>query len=645
MQRPEGESDQEPNRPEGEPPPTTTTRSGRQTTPPERLTTTQLGFEAVADDENEIFAFTAEMQEQALRELEYENPLLAFAASADPDTMYWHEAMREPDRAKFIEAAEKEIDDHFNNGDFVIVRKDQVPKGVAVMKAVWQMKRKRHIHNREVYKWKARLNIDGSKQIKGVNYWDTHSPVAAWPTIRMVLAMALKEGWETRQIDYVLAFCQAEAETDNLFMEIPKGFEVDDGDTRDYVLHLKRNLYGQKQASRIWFLHLKDKLESIGFVQSENDECLFTRGSCIYVLYTDDSVLTGPDPKELDQVIKDLKNIGLNLTSEGDMGDFLGVKIEKQEDGKCHLSQPHLIDQILKELHLDGPNVKTKGTPAPVGKVVHKFKGSKPFDNHFDYRKVVGKLIYLERCTRSDITHAVHVLARHTSDPKEEHGELAKWLGRYLKGTRTQGTIYNPNSDTFDCFVDANFAGDWDKEAAAADPDDSYFAKSRTGYVIRYAGCPIIWASKLQSVIALSSTEAEVIALSSATREIIPLIRLLRELKRKGFPTGNMRPTVRCKIFEDNMGAIEIAKVPKIRPRTKHMATQIFHFRHHFDCADLTIEKIESENQAADHLTKAISRELIKRHRKTIQGWDDYHPDDDKERYSRPKNKGKNDGQ
>jgi hypothetical protein len=74
---------------------------------------------------------------------------------------------------------------------------------------------KRSISTREVYKWKARLNIDGSTQIKGVNYWESYAPVASWPTIRLTLTMAIVKGWHTRQIDYVLAYTQADAETDN----------------------------------------------------------------------------------------------------------------------------------------------------------------------------------------------------------------------------------------------------------------------------------------------------------------------------------------------------------------------------------------------------------------------------------------------
>jgi hypothetical protein len=112
------------------------------------------------------------------------------------------------------------------------------------------MRRKRRIETQEVYKWKARLNIHGGKQEKGVNFWETYAPVATWAAIRVILNMAATDGWQTRQLDFVLAFPQADVETD-LYMELPNGFHIE-GDRKLYVLKLIKNLYGQKQASRYW---------------------------------------------------------------------------------------------------------------------------------------------------------------------------------------------------------------------------------------------------------------------------------------------------------------------------------------------------------------------------------------------------------
>ena len=79
--------------------------------------------------------------------------------------------------------------------------------------------------------------------------------------------------------------------------------------------------------------------------------------------------------------------------------------------------------------------------------------------------------------------------------------------------TRDKGIIFKPTGQSFDVYVDSDYVGNWDKETAADDIDT---ARSRTGYVIIYAGCPIIWKSKLQTQIALSTTEAEFMALSAA---------------------------------------------------------------------------------------------------------------------------------
>ena len=72
-------------------------------------------------------------------------------------------------------------------------------------------------------------------------------------------------------------------------------------------MQLHRNVYGQKQASRVWNKYLVDKLVNVlGFVQSETDECIFYGGPVVYLLYTDESILAEPDQKEINQVIKDL---------------------------------------------------------------------------------------------------------------------------------------------------------------------------------------------------------------------------------------------------------------------------------------------------------------------------------------------------
>lgn len=103
-----------------------------------------------------------------------------------------------------------------------LMPRDQVPEGKTILPAVWSMKRKRRVVTGEVYKWKARLNVHGGKQVKDVDFWETFSPVVQWIAIRLVLVLSILNGWVTRQVDFVLAYPQVKAETD-LYMAVPPG--------------------------------------------------------------------------------------------------------------------------------------------------------------------------------------------------------------------------------------------------------------------------------------------------------------------------------------------------------------------------------------------------------------------------------------
>ena len=123
---------------------------------------------------------------------------MAFAASADPDTMYLHQSMKEPDKQEFVKAMQKEVQGQIDKGNFSVIPRSKVPEGASVLPAVWAMRRKRKILTGKVYQWKARLNIDGSRQVKGRDYWETYAPVANWASIRLVLIMSIMHGWQPR---------------------------------------------------------------------------------------------------------------------------------------------------------------------------------------------------------------------------------------------------------------------------------------------------------------------------------------------------------------------------------------------------------------------------------------------------------------
>jgi hypothetical protein len=88
---------------------------------------------------------------------------ISFSATSDPNIMYWHQAMQQPDKREFIKAAEKEVKLHVDNEHFVLMKRSSLPEGMKVLEPVWLMKRKRRILLWEIYNWKARVNCHGGE--------------------------------------------------------------------------------------------------------------------------------------------------------------------------------------------------------------------------------------------------------------------------------------------------------------------------------------------------------------------------------------------------------------------------------------------------------------------------------------------------
>jgi hypothetical protein len=130
-----------------------------------------------------------------------------------------------------------------------------------------------------------------------------------------------------------------------------------------------------------------------------------------------------------------------------------------------------------------------------------------------------------------------------------------------------------------------------------------------------------IWASQLQTEIALSSTEAEYIGLSKALRETIPIMNILQEMKNLKYNIGITNPKVHCKVFEDNSGALEMAKVHKFRPRTKHINIKYHHFWSYVNDETISIHPITSEQNPADMLTKGLGVNKLRLNRFRVMGW------------------------
>ena len=123
-------------------------------------------------------------------------------------------------------------------------------------------------------------------------------------------------------------------------MKLPAGFTVpgrtiSEQDRRDYVLKLEKNLYGQKQAGRVWYLHLKKNLLKLGFKPSQHDECVFYYGKTIFIVYTDDTILLGPDKEEIDQLVEKLGKT-FKIEDQGNLSEY--TQSTRRASSRCELS-------------------------------------------------------------------------------------------------------------------------------------------------------------------------------------------------------------------------------------------------------------------------------------------------------------------
>ena len=209
---------------------------------------------------------------------------------------------------------------------------------------------------------------------------------------------------------------------------------------------------------------------------------------------------------------------------------------------------------------------------------------------------------------------------------------------RYLQGTKLKGMLIKPNNNNeMNYFVDSDFAGNY-----SVYPDqDPTSTKSRTGYVILYQGCPILWVSKMQTRCTLSTTESEYLALSQSMRDLIPLREILKEINEIVFKQEKLTP--RCstnsksfsdiisnesensipksKVYEDNAACLKFARLPRLTPRTKHITIPYHWFRSKVEQIEIIIKPINSKKQLADQFTNSLTMDKFQQARKDLMGW------------------------
>ena len=149
----------------------------------------------------------------------------------------------------------------------------------------------------------------------------------------------------------------------------------------------------------------------------------------------------------------------------------------------------------------------------------------------------------------------------------------------YLQGTKNNGLLFNPSKKlVVDCYAGADFLGMWVYE----DPQDPICAGSITGFVVTFVKCPLLWVSKLQTDIALSTLHSEYVALSHSVIELLPLKSLIKEvIDNLGIDSEKLKFVSSSTIYEDNNGSIFVETSPGMTPTSNHTAIRYHLFRQH----------------------------------------------------------------
>lgn len=464
-----------------------------------------------------------------------------------------------------------------------------IPPGRRAVDSKWVLHIKRDAEGR-IARFKARLVAKGFTQIPGQDFNYTFAPVARWDSIRSILTLAATKGWTVRHIDIKTAFLNGPL-TEEIYMKKPEILG------RGYW-RLKKGLYGLKQAGRSWYLEFNQWYESLGFRRCESDWSVHIRTNgdqrSVSATSVDDILLASSSQAESDLVTQELGRI-FELTDNGPVDWLLGCKVTRDwTAGSITMTQESYVTSILEMFGMTECNPAS--TPLPPRTLLSKDDCPKSTEERknaekLPYRELVGKLMYLATTTRPDLAFTVRELARFMSDYGERHWTAAKHVLRYLNGTRATGLLLGrcaSNEPLLKAFTDSDWASGESR-------------KSVSGYLMLVGGGrPVAWSSKQQSVVALSSCEAEYLACTHAACEITWLRNLLMEL---GEDVSGA-----TELYCDNNGTIASTHDPMGHSRMKHIDIREHYIRQCVNDGVIEMKRVEGRANPADVFTKGLGR-------------------------------------
>jgi hypothetical protein len=313
-------------------------------------------------------------------------------------------------------------------------------------------------------------------------------------------------------------------------------------------------------------------------------------GTIIVVLYVDDMLIGAASVQEIDDVKQQLGG-HFNIKDLGAARYILGMELEyDQRLGRMFIGQSQLVLRLTEKFNQQ--SARDAHVPILVGEDLSIPKAENDAVKMTDrpYRSLVGSLLYIATCTRPDIAFVVSKLSRHLEAPNSVHWKAAIRVLRYLRTTCNVGINYRSMSSGLN--ICAFSDSDW-----ANQKDDR---KSTSGVIVLMCGGPVIYKSRLQRTVALSTAEAEYMALALCVQEVVWIRSVLSELG-----IDQQRGT---DVFVDNQSALAIAKNVGYQSRAKHIDIRYHFVRYHVSRGDVVLQYVPSNVQLADMMTKPIAR-------------------------------------
>jgi hypothetical protein len=505
------------------------------------------------------------------------------------------EAKERADWPLWQEAHNAELRSFCEKGVYDEVPISEVPEGRTLIPAKWVYDYKTD-HQDRVIGHKVRCVAKGFRQTPGVDFGETYAPTMQDGTLRLLLQYAAEYKLAINQIDVKTAFLNGKL-VEEVYIMPPPGLPL-----VGKAWKLNKSLYGLKQSALKWYEKWTSVVLSLGFKLSEADPCLFvgTMGedNVRVGLYLDDALLFGSSSAVRKLVAANAKEFeikDLGLSKPNDTFKFLGMELRRKvyPELGLFLSQQRYAEVVLEKFGMK--DCKSVSSPMVPGvKLEH--VGESLEEEKNEYAAIVGSLLYLAVKTRPDSAHAVGVLSRFMSCPRVAHLQAAKRVLRYIARDPGAGLWFRGHSiNNFPraplstkLYSDADFA---------ADP---IMRKSTSGILFIFNGAPIVWRSKLQSIVAQSTCEAEFVAAAGAIREGLWMQKLLASV------TGKWRP---IRMYCDNESALALLEsaVPKVTGRTKHIDLQFWFVLDHIMKGDIVPQFVRTEEMLADGFTKPYS--------------------------------------